>query len=78
MSMDLSPYLAGRLFDAEATHNISGAFQAVMDALPATGQHGLVRELVAKRIIDIAGKGEREPEHIARRALEQFGFPQQK
>jgi hypothetical protein len=74
----LSPYLKGREFDADTTHAMGQAFDAVMRALPDTGQYGLVRELVAKHIINIVERGERDPRIIEQCTLEYFGFAAQR
>jgi hypothetical protein len=51
------------------------AFDAVMRALPPTGQPAIVREVVADRVIEIVERGERDPDQIARRALNELGVP---
>jgi hypothetical protein len=49
-------------FDDEATRLIGEAFDAACgDDLHDTGQHALVREIIAKRIVEAAKKGERDP-----------------
>jgi hypothetical protein len=50
------------------------AFDAANRELHDTGQPALVREIIAKYIIDIAAKGERDPKQIARRALKTLGI----
>ena len=70
---DLSPFLAGRVFDAETTKAIGEAFDRIIRALPETGQPALVREVVADRVIEISDRGERDPDKIARRALKELG-----
>ena len=45
-------------FDDEATRLIGEAFDAACgDDLHDTGQHALVREIIAKRIVEAAKKG---------------------
>ena len=51
------------------------AYDTARGELHDYGQPALVNEVLAKRIIDIAEKGERDPENIARRALEELGVP---
>jgi hypothetical protein len=38
------------------------------------GQPQVVQEIIAKRIIDIAMTGERDPDELARRALQALGL----
>ena len=43
---------------------------------PRGNQPEIVREIIARRIIDPAGKGERDPERLSRAALAQLGLPE--
>jgi hypothetical protein len=47
-------------FDDEATRIMGEAFDAASKGLHDTGQAALVREIIAKRIIKAATKGERD------------------
>jgi hypothetical protein len=71
---DISPFLKGRSFDAETVCLMGEAFDAATRELHDTGQPALVREIIAKYIIDFAAKGERDPKQIARRALKTLGI----
>ena len=51
-------------FDDEATRLMGEAFDAACKGLRDTGQPALVREIIAKRIIKAARKGERDPARL--------------
>ena len=69
------PTLALNKFDFDdATRRIIGeAFDATCGGLCATGQHALVREIIAKRIIQAAKKGERDPVRLRAAGLAALG-----
>jgi len=71
---DISPFLGGSAFDAETVRIMGEAFDAAARELHDTGQPALVRELLAKRVIDLVTAGERDPEKAGRRALETLGI----
>jgi hypothetical protein len=60
-------------FDDEATRIMGEAFDAASKGLPDSGQTALVREIIAKRIIKAATKGERDPSPLARCWTSLFG-----
>jgi hypothetical protein len=70
---DLTPFLLGQSFDPEAIEIMGTAYDKAKRRLHDTGQPALVQEVIAKRIIDIAATGERNPDQLARRALEALG-----
>ena len=53
---------------------MGAAFDKAARALHDKGQPALVREIIAKRIIEISKTGERDPDKICSRALEAFGL----
>jgi hypothetical protein len=65
--------LQGQAFDPETIEVMGKAYDKAKRRLHDTGQPALVQEVIAKRIIDIAATGERDPDQIARRALEALG-----
>ena len=65
-------------FDPETTHIMGQAFECAFRTLRDFGQPVLVKDLVAKRIIDIARTGERDPNRLCDRALQAFGLPPQR
>jgi hypothetical protein len=70
---DLSSFLRGQSFDPEVIEVMGQAYDKAKRRLHDTGQPALVQEVIARRIIDIAATGERDPDQIARRALEALG-----
>jgi hypothetical protein len=61
-------------FDDEATRLIGEAFHAACKGLRDTGQPALVREIIAKRIIEAAKKGERDPARLRAAGLAALGY----
>jgi hypothetical protein len=70
---DLSSFLRGQSFDPEVIEVMGRAYDKAKRRLHDTGQPALVQEVIARRIIDIAATGERDPDQIAKRALEALG-----
>jgi hypothetical protein len=62
-------------FDAEATALLAQAFEKACAALHDRGQPVIVREIIARRIIEIAGRGERDPDELYVAALTSLGLP---
>jgi hypothetical protein len=67
--------LAG-VFDDHATKVMGQAFEAACKDLHDTGQPDLIYEVIAKRIIEAADFGERDPDKLRDRALTAFGRKQ--
>lgn len=57
------------VFDLEALAAIDEAFDAACKTLDDTGQPKIVREVIAQRIIEAAGRGERDPVRLVKAAL---------
>ena len=74
MTIDIKPFLKDRAFDAEATRVMGEAYDKARKMLHDKGQPYTVQEIIAKRIIDIAMTGERDPDELARRALQALGL----
>ena len=56
-------------FDSEVLAIMSSAYDAALVSLHDHGQPEVVREIIAKRIIAAALKGERDPERLRQQAL---------
>ena len=65
-------------FDPEITSIMGQAYECACKALRDIGQPELVKTVIAKRIIDIARTGERDPNRLCNRALQAFGLPPQR
>ena len=59
-------------FDDKATRLMGEAFDAACKELNDTGQPALVQEVIAKRIIKAATKGERDPVRLRNAGLAAF------
>ena len=61
-------------FDDAATSAMGEAFDKACKSLRNFGSAGTVREIIAKRIIDAAKNGERDPARLHEQALIPFGI----
>jgi hypothetical protein len=64
-------------FDDETARLMGEAFDAVCKDLDDTGQPALVREIIAKRIIEAARTGERDPVRLRNAGLAALGYDRQ-
>ena len=60
-------------FDDETTRVMGEAFDRVCDALRISGDGVTVHEVIAKRIIEVAKTGERNPSNFYLQALKTLG-----
>ncbi len=56
-------------FDPETISILSTAYDKAISAVNGHGQPGVVREVIAKRIVALASKGERDPNRLCEGAL---------
>jgi hypothetical protein len=68
------PFLKDGSFDPDTTRAMGEAFDKARKLLHDRGQPAMVQEIIAKRIIDIARTGERDPEKMCKQALAAFGI----
>ena len=68
----------GAVFDDHATQLMGEAFEAACKELHDKGQPTIVYEVIAKRIIDAARKGERDPVRLRNIGLAAFGLKDDK
>ena len=61
-------------FDPEATHLMGEAFDLACWSMRNDGQLNAVKEVIARRIITVACKGERDPVALCERALKELGI----
>src|SRR6266404_5899731 len=71
---DVLPFFQGAAFDDDATQVMGKAFDRASQTLHDNGQPDLVRQIIAKRIIEVARKGERDPDELCARALQALAF----
>jgi len=55
--MPLAPYLKGGVFDPKEIEDMSGAFLDVCRSLQLAGRDDPLTEIVARKVIEIAGTG---------------------
>jgi len=60
-------------FDPETTASMGAAFEKACRFLGNGKQAPPVKEVIAKRILDAAKQGERDPDRLCERALIAFG-----
>jgi hypothetical protein len=68
------PFLRSNVFDAETTKAMGEAFDVACGEIGDKGQPAIVKEVIAKRIIDAAKKGERDPHRLCAKALSALGL----
>ena len=61
-------------FDPEAAVVLCTAFEKVQGSLHDTGQPPVVQEVIARRLIACAQRGERDPDRLAENALAAIGL----
>ena len=68
------PECPGRCFDAETTALMCEALDKSCQMLRGSSQPDSIRETIAKRIIEVAGRGERDPNSLCEAALSSIGI----
>jgi hypothetical protein len=75
--MPMVALLSNAAFDCETTRLLGAAFEAAWEEVKAAdsvlaeeAQAALTRELLAKRIIEMAKRGERNPDRLVKSALD--------
>lgn len=64
----------GVAWDPEVVAALTKAYHRATDQLRRDGYTDLVRDFIAKRILDSAQQGERDPERLCRSALAALGI----
>ena len=62
-------------FGPDEIARLSSAYEAALQLLHMTDRTDPVTEIVAKKIIEVARAGERDPPRICARALMELGIP---
>ena len=63
-----------RAFDPEATHSLCIAFDKVCGTITEADRSEFVKELIARRVIALAERGERDPDKLAEAATASLGL----
>jgi hypothetical protein len=71
--MPIRPFLQPGVFDPEVVEVMGIAFERACGQLRLAPTRDAVTEMVAKVIIDLAQRGESDPERLYRAALARFG-----
>jgi hypothetical protein len=61
-------------FDPEETAAMTAAYAKVCELMRDWGQPDAIKDAIAKRIIEAASRGERDPDEICDCALKSLGF----
>jgi hypothetical protein len=67
----------GSTFDAQTTALLGAAYDKVIAGMHDRGQPELVREIIAKHIIELATNGERDIGKLCQGALARLGLSQE-
>jgi hypothetical protein len=65
---------AGGTYDPETVRVMADAYEYVLKELHDRGQPAVVRDVIAKRITEIAAIGERDPMLLGKIVLSEFGI----
>ena len=74
--MPLRPFLTGEQFDQQTISILGVAFEQVCVALRIGDCDDDVKQAIANKIIELAKTGERNPDRLCERALEDICQPQ--
>jgi hypothetical protein len=77
-SMSLAPYLGKGAFDPTAIAAMETAYNDVLEKLRLARRDDPVTQMVARKVIEIAGTGERDPARIRDLALLTFEEQEQR
>ena len=72
--LEEAPMKTPAAFDYETTAAISEACEKASQSMHDWGQPDTITEIIAKRIIELASKGQRNPDQLCEQALKSFGF----
>ncbi len=67
------PFFQDVAFDLDLTQAMGEAFERACRSLHDVGQPDIVKEVIARRIIEVAKTGERDPERLSDHALLALG-----
>ena len=71
----LARLLPEAAFGPDEIRSMTEAYETALGLLRLVDRNDPVTEIVAKKIIEIFGTGERDPQRIAALAIEQLGVP---
>ena len=68
--------MRGLGFDPDTADTLAKAYHAACEDLQDGGLVDLLKEIIAKRILEAASKGERDPDRLCSKALKGLGIDQ--
>ena len=71
------PFAADSAFQPEVTAAMAAAFDRACRTICGHAQIDLVREIIAKRIVELARRGDSDEEHLYEGALRALGLERQ-
>jgi hypothetical protein len=74
--MSFTPYLNGERFEPETKRVLGVAFEQVCIALRIGNSDDDIKQAIANKVIELAKAGERNPDILCERALEDIRRPQ--
>lgn len=74
--MPITPFLAGQPFDPEAVRAMSTAFDRVCKSLGLRAAADPAAEVIAKKIVELAQRGVRDPTALGERVLRELDLNQ--
>ena len=74
--MPIIPYLNGERFEPETKRVLGVAFEQVCIALRIGASDDDVKQAIANKVIELAKAGERDPDILCERVLEDIRRPQ--
>jgi hypothetical protein len=75
--MSIHPYLKDAVFDPTAIDAMAMAFDDICKSLQVESDAQLVREVIAKQVIELALHGERDPKKLQAEALKAMNLEQE-
>jgi hypothetical protein len=73
--MPIRAHLDGQKFDPEAIRIMGLAFEMALVTLCLNDREDLANDVIARKIIDLARDGERDPERLCKGVLQEFRTP---
>jgi hypothetical protein len=73
--MPIRPHLDGQKFDSETIRVMGLAFEMALVALRLADRGDLANDVLARKIMDLAKAGERDPERLCEGVLHEFRGP---
>ena len=74
--MSIRPYLKGAVFDPSAIDTMAIAFEDTCKSLQIAPDAQIVREIIAKQVIELARRGECDPKKLQTEAIKAMNLEQ--